>query len=167
MSPNEFAELIGSITREIADRDLNSCLADWLNSTWPPRSEKYETLAEACRTGVEQGWLCNREAGGIRFGRILKASPETNGFSVDVVHMKDIVGPHHVHPNGEIDLIIPLEDGATFDGHLAGWWVYGPGSAHCPTVANGDALVLYLLPQGAIEFTPPPIPELRISKVPA
>ena len=28
-----------------------------------------------------------------------------------------------------------------------------PGSAHRPTVAAGRALVLYLLPQGAIEFT--------------
>jgi hypothetical protein len=156
MSPKEFQDLIASVTREIADRDPNSSLADWLNRTWPPQSEKYEALADACRIGAEQGWLCNREAGGIRFGRIFKALPETNGFSVDVVRMKNIVGPHHVHPNGEIDLIIPLEDGATFDGHPAGWCVYGTGSAHCPTVANGDALVLYLLPQGAIEFTPPP-----------
>ncbi|MBP6368696.1 MAG: DUF4863 family protein, partial [Burkholderiales bacterium] len=44
---------------------------------------------------------------------------------------------------------------ATFDGQGAGWVVYGPGSAHSPTVAGGRALVLYLLPQGAIEFTPP------------
>ncbi|HPW08964.1 MAG TPA: DUF4863 family protein, partial [Burkholderiaceae bacterium] len=26
-------------------------------------------------------------------------------------------------------------------------------SAHCPTVSGGRALVLYLLPQGRIEFT--------------
>jgi len=31
--------------------------------------------------------------------------------------------------------------------------VYGPGSAHRPTVRGGKALVLYLLPAGAIEFT--------------
>ena len=62
-------------------------------------------------------------------------------------------GPHHVHPNGEIDLIMPLEGDATFDGRPAGWCVYAPGSAHCPTVAQGRALVLYLLPEGAIQFT--------------
>ena len=67
--------------------------------------------------------------------------------------MHDIAGPQHVHPHGEIDLIMPLTEGATFDGNPAGWCVYGPGSAHRPTVANGQALVLYLLPQGAIEFT--------------
>ena len=42
---------------------------------------------------------------------------------------------------------------ALFDGRAAGWVVYGPGSAHRPTVSGGKALVLYLLPDGAIEFT--------------
>jgi hypothetical protein len=76
-----------------------------------------------------------------------------HGFSVDVVDMKDIAGPHHTHPNGEIDLIMPIDGDATFDERPAGWCVYGPGTAHRPTVAHGRALVLYLLPQGAIEFT--------------
>jgi uncharacterized protein DUF4863 len=31
--------------------------------------------------------------------------------------------------------------------------VYEPGSAHRPRVTDGKALVLYLLPQGAIEFS--------------
>jgi len=48
---------------------------------------------------------------------------------------------------------MPLTTGAQFDGHGAGWVVYGPGTAHSPTVTEGRALVLYLLPQGAIEFT--------------
>ena len=48
---------------------------------------------------------------------------------------------------------MPLEGDATFDGRPAGWWVYPPGSAHRPTVAQGRALVLYLLPEGAIQFT--------------
>ncbi|MEZ5479400.1 MAG: DUF4863 family protein [Thiolinea sp.] len=34
--------------------------------------------------------------------------------------------------------------------------MYPPGSAHKPTVSQGRALVLYLLPQGSIEFSPPP-----------
>ena len=48
---------------------------------------------------------------------------------------------------------MPLDAQATFDGRPAGWTVYPPGSAHSPTVRQGRALVLYLLPQGAIEFT--------------
>ena len=56
--------------------------------------------------------------------------------------------------SGEIDLILPLDPGtATFDGRPAGWCVYPPGSAHRPTVAQGRALVLYLLPEGQIQFT--------------
>ena len=42
---------------------------------------------------------------------------------------------------------------ARFDGRPAGWLVCPPGSAHRPTVSQGRALVLYLLPQGQIEFT--------------
>ncbi len=41
------------------------------------------------------------------------------------------------------DLIAPI---------AAGWLVYSPDTAHSPTVSEGRALVLYLLPQGAIEF---------------
>ncbi|CAB3690823.1 hypothetical protein LMG22037_02972 [Paraburkholderia phenoliruptrix] len=153
MSPTHFQRLIADVTAQLPGRPLDAELAAWLNSTYAAHSPAFRDLVDACRAGVAEGWLCNREAGGIRYGRIFKALPDTHGFSVDVVHMKDIAGPHHVHPHGEIDLIMPLTEGATFDGHPAGWCVYGPGSAHRPTVANGEALVLYLLPQGAIEFT--------------
>jgi len=102
---------------------------------------------------VADGWLCTREGGGIRYGRIFKPADDLHGFSVDVVDMTDIAGPHHVHPNGEIDLIMPMEGNAHFDGRPAGWAVMPPGSAHKPTVSHGRALVLYLLPEGKIEFT--------------
>jgi Domain of unknown function (DUF4863) len=154
MTPQDFQRLIAGITEQLVDRPLDGDLTKWLNDTFPASSATFRELADACRDGVAAGWLCHREGGGIRYGRIFKALPETHGFSVDVVDMKDIAGPHHVHPHGEIDLIMPLTDGATFDDHPAGWCVYCPGSAHRPTVANGQALVLYLLPQGAIEFTP-------------
>jgi hypothetical protein len=153
MSPSTFRALISRVTERIAHRPLDQQLADWLNAEYSADSAAYAELADACCTGVKEGWLCDREASGIRYGRIFKALPETHGFSVDVVSMSDIAGPHHVHPNGEIDLIVPLTEGATFDGHPVGWCVYGPGTAHRPTVANGSALVLYLLPEGAIQFT--------------
>ena len=75
------------------------------------------------------------------------------GISVDVVQLEDIVGPHHAHPKGEICLTMPVSPAARFDGRGAGWCVYEPGSAHHPTVTGGAALVLYLLPDGEIEFT--------------
>lgn len=153
MNVDRFRELIRKVTEEINGLPLNTSLASRLNERHGAGSELYQQLFDACRTGVRDGWLCNREADGIRYGRVLKATAATHDFSVDVVEMEDIAGPHHVHPNGEIDLIMPLTEGASFDGHPAGWCVYEPGSAHRPTVAKGRALVLYLLPQGAINFT--------------
>lgn len=154
MSQQRFQQLIAGLTAEIVSLPLNTNLADHLNSKHGAGSPWYESVFAACNAGIEEGWMCKHEAGGIRYGRVIKASDATHGYSVDVVDMDNIAGPHHVHPNGEIDLIMPLTPGALFDGHPAGWCVYGPGSAHAPTVTAGRALVLYLLPQGAITFTP-------------
>jgi hypothetical protein len=150
---DRFNHLIVQVTGFIAERPLNPALETELNRAFPFNGPEVSALFDCCRLGVTEGWMCSREAGGIRFGRVLKPDAATHGFSVDVVDMTPMAGPHHRHPNGEIDLILPLEPGAEFDGHAAGWLVYGPQSAHSPTVTRGRALVLYLLPQGAIEFT--------------
>lgn len=148
-----FQALISRITEEIASIPPDSALESHLNAQHGPGSHLYELIFDACKIGVRDGWLCNREADGIRYGRVLKATEATHGFSVDVVEMENIAGPHHLHPNGEIDLIMPLTAGACFDSRPAGWCVYEAGSAHSPTVTQGRALILYLLPQGAISFT--------------
>lgn len=153
MTPEAFRQQIVTLTAELAGRPLDATLDAWLNAEHGATSGSYSALKAACEAGVEEGWLCDREGGGIRYGRIFKPAPDLHGFSVDVVDMKDIAGPHHAHPNGEIDLIMPIEGDATFDGRRAGWLVFPPGSAHRPTVAKGRALVLYLLPEGRIDFT--------------
>lgn len=150
----QFHGRLAALTAQIAGRPLDGELDRWLNSTHGPGSTGYADLHASCLAGVAEGWLCEREGGGIRYGRVFKAEDALHRFSVDVVDMQDIAGPHHTHPQGEIDLILPLDDGrATFDGRPAGWCVYPPGSAHRPTVAQGRALVLYLLPEGQIQFT--------------
>jgi hypothetical protein len=149
----EFRSQIAALTAQIAGRELNSDLDAWLNRTHGAGSATFESLKAACKTGVAAGWLANREGGGIKYGRIFKPADDLNGFSVDVVDMNNIAGPHHTHPNGELDLIMPIDGDAQFDGRPAGWCVYPAGSAHRPTVSQGRALVLYLLPQGSIEFT--------------
>lgn len=153
LAPQAFHAQLAGITRQIASRPLDAALQQWLNTHFGPGSATYAALQESCQAGVAEGWLCDREAGGIRYGRIFKPQAELHGFSVDVVDMQDIAGPHHVHPEGEIDLVMPIEGEARFDGHPAGWVVCPPGSSHSPTVTDGRALVLYLLPQGAIRFT--------------
>jgi hypothetical protein len=97
--------------------------------------------------------MCSQGGEGRRFGRVIEPSPETGDLSVDVVQLRDIVGPHHSHPTGEICMIMPMTPDARFDGIGAGWCVNEPGSAHHPTVTGGEALVLYLLPGGQINFT--------------
>lgn len=153
MSKENFHQLVADLTAQIAGRPLDAALDQWLNATHGAGSPTFAALKNACLEGVAQGWLCEREGGGIRYGRPFKPEDALHRFSVDVVDMTELAGPHHSHPNGEIDLIMPLEGDATFDGRPAGWCVYPPGSAHRPTVAQGRALVLYLLPEGQIQFT--------------
>ena len=153
ITPEQLRALVGDLTARIAGRALDADLDAWLNEHHGAASPTYRALKEACEAGAAAGWLCNREGGGIRYGRIFKPAPDLHGFSVDVVDMKDIAGPHHVHPQGEIELVMPIEGDARIDGRPAGWLVCPPGSAHRPTVSEGRALVLYLLPEGQIQFT--------------
>ena len=153
MSPAELRSQIAELTGRIAGRALDTSLDAWLNAACGPGSATFQALEASCRAGVAEGWLGDREAGGIRYGRIFKPAADLHGFSVDVVDMNDCAGPHHRHPNGEIDLVMPIDGEARFNGRPAGWVVYAGGTAHSPTVSGGRALVLYLLPQGRIEFT--------------
>jgi len=153
MTPAEFRQEIAQLTAQLSGRALDADLDAWLNAQHGASSPTYARLKSACESGVAAGWLCDREAGGIRYGRIFKPAPDLHGFSVDVVDMKDIAGPHHTHPHGEIDLIMPIAGEARFDGRPAGWLVCPAGSSHRPTVSGGRALVLYLLPDGRIDFT--------------
>lgn len=150
---SRFKTRLAAVTAQIHTRALDSALDVWLNTHLGVDTPTYRELQQSCEEGVAQGWLCKYEGGGLRYGRIFKPSDDLHGFSVDVVDMENVAGPHHVHPQGEIDLIMPIEGQATFDGRTAGWLVCPPGSAHRPTVSQGRALVLYLLPKGEIEFT--------------
>ena len=155
-SQQAFSEAVATITARIAGKKLDGDLQSFLDESFPPGGEAFDDLAELCRQGIDAGWLCDREHDGIKFGRIIKHGPDTNGFSVDVVLMNDIKGPYHGHPNGEIDMIIPETADAKFDGQGQGWKVYEAETAHYPTVTDGKAIVLYLLPEGEIDFTRTP-----------
>lgn len=148
-----FISHLGEVVEAIGAEEFGPSLEDKLNAAFPAGGEWYSRMHFLCREGRDEGWLCARESGGIRFGRVVQAGGELGALSVDVVEMNNVAGPHHSHPNGEIDLVMPEDSTALFDGRGAGWKVYKPGSAHHPTVTGGAALVLYLLPEGAIEFT--------------
>jgi hypothetical protein len=121
MTPEQFTALIASITGRIEGRGVDAALNAELDRLFPASGPIFGGVFEACQAAIAAGWMCSREAGEIRYGRVVKPGPATHGYSVDVVAMENVVGPHHVHPNGEIDMVMPLTAGAKFDGHGAGW----------------------------------------------
>jgi hypothetical protein len=152
-TPTQFQTLVEPIARFAQGRSLDAALERALDLQFPPVGETFQRVREACHAGIAAGWLCGQGDAKRRFGRIFEAGEATHGFSVDVVDITDLVGNHHRHPTGEIDMIMPVTPGAKFDLKGAGWLVYAPGTGHRPTVTDGRALILYLLPEGRIEWT--------------
>lgn len=154
MDVDQFRDLLKPITDAVAGRPLVPALGDELDRRFPPTSDEFRAIEAACHAAIAAGWMCTQGGAGRRFGRVIEPGPQTSNLSVDVVDLTDVVGPHHRHPTGEICMVMPVAPTARFCGKGAGWVVYPPDSAHHPTVTGGRALVLYMLPEGRIEFTP-------------
>jgi hypothetical protein len=148
-----FKGLMEPVIEAIAKTGVTADLEEELNSKFPPNSSVFRKVEKACHDAIAQGWMCTQGGEGRRFGRVIEPSRDTQNLSIDVVDLTDIVGPHHRHPTGEVCMVMPVTKDAKFDGHGAGWCVNLPDTAHHPTVTDGRALVLYLLPEGKIEFT--------------
>jgi Xaa-Pro aminopeptidase len=153
MNTEQFTALMKPVAEAIAGKPVDKALEDALNARFPADGAAFAAIEAACRDAIAAGWMCREGEGNRRFGRVIEPGPTTHDLSVDVVDMTDLRGGHHKHPNGEILMIMPQDDGAQFDRRGKGWLVYGPGTAHRPTVRGGRALVLYLLPEGKIEWT--------------
>lgn len=124
-----------------------------LERRFDPLGPAAHALNLALKTLLEEGRIAERGALPVKYGRVSKAGVPTLDFSIDVVHMNG-AGPLHRHPNGEVNYCVALDGAPTFDGQAPGWVVFPPESRHVPTVAGGTMLIVYLLPQGAIEFLP-------------
>jgi hypothetical protein len=148
-----FTRRVAEVTSTIAGLPLDKVLEQRLNAEFSANGAFFADIRKACQEAIAAGWMCQQGEGSRKFGRVVQPGPATHNFSIDVVDITDLVGPHHRHPTGEIDMIMPLTPGARFDGREQGWLVYPPDSAHRPTVSGGRALILYLLPNGEIEFT--------------
>jgi len=144
---------LAPLLRHVAALDLHNpgAAKASLDQAFPPTGPFIAALATLLRSGVADGTLCYRGGGSVRYSRMWGASEATGGLSADAVRM-DGPGPLHRHPLGEVDLCLSEEGSPSFDGQPPGWVVYGPGSEHVPTVSGGTMLILYLLPDGAIEF---------------
>ena len=153
MNVETLQKLLEPVTRGVSSQAVDSDLEKELNSRFPPGGEVFEGIQAACQEAIADGWMCSQGGAGRRFGRVIEPTAMSKNLSVDVVELENIVGPHHRHPNGEICMIMPETEGARFDGRGRGWCVFEPGSDHRPTVTDGKAVVLYMLPGGEIEFT--------------
>ena len=154
MQINEFKALIKPVTDLVSGMTIDAKLAEELNRQFPPGGEVFDMIEKACHEAIADGWMCaNGEEGGPRWGRVIEPCEETGGLSVDVVDLTDLVGSLHSHPTGEVCMVMPITPEARFDGTPRGWVVFEPGTAHHPTVTNGEALILYMLPNGKINFS--------------
>ncbi|MGD8419460.1 MAG: DUF4863 family protein [Gammaproteobacteria bacterium] len=153
MNVDDFQKLLEPVTDFASGQAVDPVLAGELNRRFPHDGETFRAIEAACHEAISAGWMCVQGSRGRRFGRVIEPGEATGRLSVDVVDLENIVGPHHRHPTGEICMIMPVTRGARFDGMDRGWCVFEPGSDHRPTVTDGEALVLYMLPDGKIEFT--------------
>jgi hypothetical protein len=122
-----------------------------LQERFDPMGEKGKALSAKLLEMLEAGEIANRGELPMTYGRVSKACPESDNFTIDVVRMNG-AGPKHRHPKGEINYAVRIAGEPTFDGRQPGWIVFSEGSEHVPTTAGGDMLIVYLLPEGAFEF---------------
>ena len=116
-----------------------------------PKGAAAARIAAELKELLAQGKIADRGAPPVQYGRVAKATPESKHFSIDVVLMSG-PGPRHRHPRGEVNFCVAMDGAPRFDGAEPGWVVLPPGSSHVPTVEGGTMLIVYLLPEGQIEF---------------
>src|SRR5690348_13275011 len=90
--------------------DLSDPVAarEMLRQRFDPAGQEARGLNERLRELIEAGRIAERGEMPVKFGRVCKATGETEDFSIDVVHM-DGAGPHHVHPMGEVNWCVALD----------------------------------------------------------
>jgi len=154
---------------EIKDMTPGSEVEDWLNRTYGPGSALYERLACLIKDGVEEGWAANEAINGARYrrSRLMEPCAETLDFSITAVFMdselsqhgdagKTFKGDYHLHPYGEFNMVVPLNEGAALAGPngwcSAGWTAPAPGSHHYPEVRGGAVIAFFFLPAGRISY---------------
>ncbi len=74
-TPDRFHALMRDVARLAAGQQLDAGLQARLNREAGPHSALYQDIFAACRQGVADGWMCSREGGGIRYGRVIKPAP--------------------------------------------------------------------------------------------
>jgi hypothetical protein len=154
---------------EIKDMTPGAGVEDWLNRTYGPGGGLYQRLSRSIKAGVEDGWAANIEIRGRRYrrSRLLAPSERTFFFSITAVYMDStgndqnnpegsFRGDYHGHPYGELNMVVPLSEGAALAGPngwcYGGWTSPAPGSHHYPEAKGGAIIALFFLPAGRISY---------------
>ncbi|MFM0391904.1 4-hydroxylaminobenzoate lyase [Paraburkholderia phytofirmans] len=173
---NSKAELVARfipLLHEVKDMTPGTELEQWLNTKHSAESELYKELARLITLGVQDGWAADTEVAGPRYRRSRICAPceETFFFSSTAVLLdstqntqKNPEGSfragYHAHPYGEINLVVPLNEGAALAGPngwcYSGWTAPEPGSRHFSEVKGGAVISLTFLPAGRIAFDAKP-----------
>ncbi|RZF23947.1 DUF4863 family protein [Paraburkholderia sp. UYCP14C] len=155
--------------QDVKDMTTSMEFEQWLNAKYGVESELYKDLARLITLAVKEGWAAGTEVDGPRYRRSLLVAPceQTLFFSVTAVLMDStgnsqnnpegsLRGGLHSHPYGEINLVVPLDEGAALAGpngwRHGGWTAPAPGSRHYPEVKGGAVISLTFLPAGRIAF---------------
>jgi Domain of unknown function (DUF4863) len=155
--------------QEVKDMTTSTEVEQWLNTKYGVESELYKDLSQLISLGVEKGWAADAEIAGPRYRRSQLVAPcaQTFFFSVTAVLMDStdnaqnnpegsFRGGYHLHPYGEFNLVVPLNEGAAIAGPngwcYVGWTAPAPGSHHFPEVKGGAVISLTFLPAGRIAF---------------
>jgi hypothetical protein len=162
------------LLQEIKDMTAGAELEQWLNTKYGVASELYQDLAQRLTLGVQEGWAADIEVAGPRYRRshVVMPATETLFFSATAVLLdstdnvqhnqeNSFRAGYHLHPYGEINLVVPLNEGAALAGPngwcFGGWTAPEPGSHHFPEVKGGAVISLTFLPAGriALDMQPP------------
>jgi hypothetical protein len=166
---DEFLARCIPVLQEVKDMTTGTEVEQWLNSKYGVESELYKDLSRLITLGLKEGWGADVEVGGPRYRRaqLVVPSAETFFFSITGVLMDStdnsqnnpedsFRGGYHLHPYGEINLVVPLNEGAALAGPngwcYGGWTTPAPGSHHFPEVKGGAVVSLTFLPAGRIAF---------------
>ena len=138
----------------IGDSPLDGALEARLNAEMGPESEAFTEMTRLLRLGIDEGWAGYEVIDGdnYRRGRLVNNTGGAHEFAVESARLKDVKGNYHTHTLGEINMIQPVDETATFCGAGRGWKVFAPGTSHYPTVRGGLCTFLFLLPKGLIEY---------------
>jgi hypothetical protein len=162
------------LLQEIRNMTPGTAVEQWLNTKYGVQSELYQTLSRLLQLGVHDGSVADVEITGphYRRSRLVDPSGHTHFFSATAVLMdstnatrnnpeKSFRGDYHLHPYGEFNLVVPLNEGAALAGPNGwchgGWTVPAPGSQHFPEVKGGAVISLTFLPAGRIAFDVEPL----------